>query len=211
MTAPPTYSEDGEWMWNGEEWIPAPPSSPPPPPPPPPPKKKVRLGKYARRRKKFLNYVAVFTILIVIIAGSRWLFSPDKHTLEYSVAAISYDEEEFRLYFSLFTGERARGGFGVGIGASWSGVDWSESCLDVTFCSSKVEFVFEYESAFTAEILVECTGCEANLPEVCIEIKLDGNAIAWDCGLYSDPDDGANWGYMRQSVLINSALLDSLS
>ena len=82
MTAPPTYSEDGEGMWNGDEWIPAPPGRGPPPPPL---KKKVRLGKHARRRKKFLNYFAIFTILIVIIAGTRAL-SSDKYNLEYSYA-----------------------------------------------------------------------------------------------------------------------------
>ena len=41
MLGEPTFSPDGKWMWNGAEWIPAPPTHPPPrntqPPPIPAP------------------------------------------------------------------------------------------------------------------------------------------------------------------------------
>ena len=215
MTAPPTYSEDGEWMWNGDEWIPAPPRRPPKPTKPPVNrKKKARLGKRGRRRNKILNFFAVFAILIVIIAGSRWLFSPDKHTLEYRVAAVSYDDE-FRLGWELTKPAERKdmGGLGclIKLEALCGDFQWTDTCTDVMGCNPKVQFEFEYERAFTALFRVTATGQEDSLPDVCIEILLDGIQIGIECGMSYDPNDGLNYGWIMVSVLINSDLIETLS
>ena len=112
MLGEPTFSPDGEWMWDGAEWIPAPPTQPPPintqPPPrnaqPPPrntqpPGGNERVRSNKRVRSKKFPIVALLTIIIsaILVVGAIIDFAgifEDDSVEEYS-QRISVDYSQY--------------------------------------------------------------------------------------------------------------------
>lgn len=223
MDKPPTYSEDGKFMWDGDEWIPAPPgyihnegdveekfvdSTPfdasniqniPD-------KKSRDLSVYLNLQ----NSIILVIVLMLVIAGSRYLFAPEKHTLEYFVIANS--NEEFSINFNLYNPATDDDDYGSVVYCQIGGCagikQWSDPCIDVLWCESTISFDFEYGGAFTAYLSLWAPGMEDNPPDLCLEILLDGVQIDIDCGMSGDSNDGLNVAKIYSSVFVNSDTLE---
>lgn len=73
MDKPPTYSEDKEWMWDGNEWIPAPPN--------------VKSKRKKSQHNKGKNFAVAGLILLLLVIISPRLFemlgdSSEMHTVD---------------------------------------------------------------------------------------------------------------------------------
>ena len=223
MDKAPTYSEDGKFMWNGNEWIPSPPgyihnegdveeqivdsttvyasniqNIPN--------KKSRDLSVYLNLRNSMIAVI----VLMLVIAGSRYLSTPEKHTLEYYVIANS--NEEFSINFLLYNPATDDDDYGSEVYCQIGGCagikQWSDPCIDVLWCESTISFDFEYDGAFTAFLYLLAPGMEDNPPDLCLEILLDGVQIDIACGMSGDSSDGLNFAKIYSSVFVNSDTLE---
>ena len=217
-----TYSEDGKFMWNGDEWIPSPPgynhnegddqekivestpldfSS------------QNITDKNSRELSSYLNFqnsIIAVVVMMLVIAGSRYLFAPEKHTLEYYVIANS--SEEFTITYNLYNPATDDDDYASVVYCQIGGCaglkQWSNPCIDVLWCESTISFDFEYDGAFTAFLNLWAGGSEDNPPELCLEILLDGVQIDIACGMSGDSSDGYNIAKIYSSVFVNSDTLE---
>jgi|TARA_B110000438_G_scaffold297871_1_gene344994 hypothetical protein len=225
MAKTPTYSEDGEFMWNGDEWIPSPPGYIPD-------KRDIKenitnnslldvpntqIHNFNKSKDlsvylNLQNLIITAIVLMLIIAVSRYLFAPEKHTLEYYV--VGSNDEEFTINFNLYNPATNDDEYGsvvyCPIGSCAGLKQWSNPCIDSLWCESSISFDFEYNGAFSAFLHLWAPGMEDNPPSLCLEILLDGVQIDIACGMSVDSNDGLNVATLYSSTFVNSNTLDSI-